>query len=78
LKNITNSIEKIAKIHNASIVIPTPDIGGWPARPNCHLVDEIKRVYHKLYNEEMKVTACHGGLENSIILNQENMALKMD
>ena len=70
LKCITESVEKIAKNHGAQITIPTPDIGGWPANPHCRLLDEIKRVYKKMFNQEMAVTACHGGLENSIILNQ--------
>ncbi|EMS11470.1 aminoacyl-histidine dipeptidase [Entamoeba histolytica HM-3:IMSS] len=70
LKDITECIEEIAKLHGGSISIPTPDVRGWPAKPHCHLVDEILRVYKKLYNEEMKVVAIHAGLENSIILNQ--------
>ena len=70
LKYVTQSVEDIVKNHGAKVTIPTPDIGGWPANPNCRLLDEIRETYKKLYHEEMQVTACHGGLENSIILNQ--------
>ena len=54
LKHITESVEKIAKNHNAIITIPTPDIGGWPANPHCRLLDEIKRVYREMYNAEIQ------------------------
>ena len=70
LADITKTIEILVGLFNAKITIPTPDIGGWPAKPDCHLVDVIKKVYHDLYKTDMKITACHGGLENSIILNQ--------
>lgn len=70
LADCVKAIERLASVHNATIVTPTPDIGGWPALPNCHLLDSIKKVYKQLYHSDMAVTACHGGLENSIILNQ--------
>ncbi|KAL7718981.1 Aminoacyl-histidine dipeptidase [Entamoeba marina] len=77
LDSLVVSIEKLAKLHGAKIEIPTPDIGGWPAMPNCNLLNKLKESYKELYGKEIIVSACHGGLENSIILNQyPNMKLE--
>ncbi|MCQ2177101.1 MAG: aminoacyl-histidine dipeptidase [Bacteroidales bacterium] len=40
---------------------------GWVPKPDSPLISLINGIYHKLYGEDMKVRATHGGLECALL-----------
>jgi dipeptidase D len=56
------------KCHGAEFIKVVEDAQGWPADPNSHILNVFKEQFKKLFKSEVKTTAIHAGLENSIIM----------
>ena len=65
--DVATAIRLNFELLGASVITQSGDYPGWTPNPNSAILNIMKDLYVKSFNEEPKVAACHAGLECGIL-----------